>query len=451
MSYKEVIKKYGADKIFLLGLFVLSLLLAFWIISSRKSIVLSKPVEIPETGVSVRMPEGHGWGFEQVWGNNEDSLVLNSIYQPGSKSALIDANCIYRLASFRESGHQWLAGLGVDVNEIEYGNIQIIDGQLEWANIRDGENEAGMLAATMPLENGRWLDLEILYVGWEEQLAKDALNKIASSIVVEKNDLLEKGITAVNRIKATGLNEMLSEHSEPDCYLIKDSNRRNVGYAVEAVLKQVNGDSNETYAASFAYLTSPYLWESASMFKSHSNLSEYLWESQTERRRTAIIRKGNLPIQGPTEIVRTHTTLTAGEGGALTVNRLKNESVQFKTRLSDAAVPGAVGEAVYIEMINSGVEKLIVDVVFENGKVVPTVVTVQKDEPVGYIVKMKYLGSNDEEETHLDDNMRVTKKILRQNIVLTLEPVETEELVRLFPERADFILQRIATMQQGKL
>lgn len=450
MSYKEVIRKYGADKIFLLGLFALSLVLAFWIVSSRKSIVLSKPVEIPETGVSVRMPDGHGWISNENWQQSEDALVLNSIYQPGSKSALIDANCIYRLVSFRETGQQWLGSLGVDANEIEYGNIQTGEGELEWANIRGGQEQAGILAATMPLENGRWFDLEILYVGWEEQLAKEALNKIASSIVIEKNDLLDRGIAAVKRIKAAGLDKIINETNEPQCYLIKDTKNRDVGYSVEAVLKTAGGNGSEIHSASFAYLTSPYNLESASMFKSDADLGKFLWESETEQRKAVLLKRGNLVIQGPTEIIKANNTLTCEED-RLTINRLENENVRFEKRISEAAIPGAIGEAVYIEMINSGVEKLIADVIFENGKIVPVVLTVQKDEQNGHTVKMKYLGTNDEEETYLDENMRVTKKLLRQNIEFALEPAEVEELVRRFPERADFILQRIATMKQGKL
>ena len=54
------IRKIGGDKIALLGLFVVSLLIARFIVVSKSAILLLEPIPLTDTGLSVSMPDGNG-------------------------------------------------------------------------------------------------------------------------------------------------------------------------------------------------------------------------------------------------------------------------------------------------------------------------------------------------------------------------------------------------------
>jgi hypothetical protein len=54
------IRKIGGDKIALLGLFVVSLIIAHAIVVSKSAILLSEPITLADTGLSVSMPLGNG-------------------------------------------------------------------------------------------------------------------------------------------------------------------------------------------------------------------------------------------------------------------------------------------------------------------------------------------------------------------------------------------------------
>jgi hypothetical protein len=55
----------GYDKIALLGLFMLSLLLANSIVFFKARISFSDPIRLSKTGLSVSMPSGHNWQSEK--------------------------------------------------------------------------------------------------------------------------------------------------------------------------------------------------------------------------------------------------------------------------------------------------------------------------------------------------------------------------------------------------
>ena len=64
---------------------------------------------------------------------------------------------------------------------------------------------------------------------------------------------------------------------------------------------------------------------------------------------------------------------------------------------------------------------------------------------------MEYIGSDEVNEVYLDSGMHVVRKVLKQAGILTLEPTSLEDLEHQFPERADYILQRVKSIRQGKL
>jgi len=95
------IKKIGGDKIALLGLFVLSLLIARLIVASKSALILSEPIILAHAGLSVSMPSGNGWKSEKRWKYHENasSFSLSSSFAPGSGKPTAWAHCRYLLAA----------------------------------------------------------------------------------------------------------------------------------------------------------------------------------------------------------------------------------------------------------------------------------------------------------------------------------------------------------------
>lgn len=457
MNYDKQLKKYGTDKIFLLALFTLSLLLAYLIVRTKKNIVLGKPVEIPEAGLSVRLPNGNGWQCDDKWKHYEDILLLRSVFIPSPGLDTANIVCTYRLSSGRGSAHKWLEQYAahLDAANPEYGTQQTETVDLEWVYIQQAQHMANILAATTPLGHGRWLDIEITQMDTEDDLVQKVLEKTAKHIVIKENKLLERGIETVSRLKSMGLERAILQQGEPFYYLVKNSSQREIGFLVEMLIESVHTDKVEIQAAGFGYVTKPNRWELASLFKGNSSLEEYTWESETDRNRIIQIKTGPLTFRGQEENIRTSTRISVSDGNQISVHMLGAELKEFEARISEAAIPSAVIEAVYNHMVNENIDKIMVDIILNDGQVKPAVIRVKKapdgESQVRHIANIEYLGSNEMEEIHLDNKKQVVKKILRQDGILVLEPASLEDLVRRFPERADYIIQRSQTIKQDKL
>jgi len=78
MNEFEKEKKYGSDKIALLGFFVLAVLTAYIITALKSAVTLTDPIELGYTGLSVSMPNGNGWKSEQQWNYEQNTFVRRS-------------------------------------------------------------------------------------------------------------------------------------------------------------------------------------------------------------------------------------------------------------------------------------------------------------------------------------------------------------------------------------
>jgi hypothetical protein len=465
MSYERKLSKYGADKIFLLMVLALSLLLAYLIMLAKKTIVLGEPVEIPHSGLSIRLPSGNGWQSDNNWQHHEDELLLNSYLNPDSGHNLARVVCRYRLASFKESPRQWLEQYAkqYDAANPEYGTKQIEGTAIEWVYIKPAYHTSGELAATMGLGLGRRLDIEITQAGTEEEIVPELFEKITKHIVIKENKLLEKGIKAVNELKKTGLDKVILQKDEPSYYLVKDSGKQDVGFVVEIFLKSSNADGTKIEAAGFGYIKSPNRREKATLFKSNPGLDEFVWESETDVERSIAIKTGRLTVRCPRQNVRSSARIVAADGNEILINRSgpdfsepgSDVPGEFTVEISKAAIPNAILESLYTQMAGNKVDKVMVDVISSGGRVQPVVISITKppeNKPqVSYTVKIEYIGSAETEEIELDSKMQVVKEITRHNGILVIEPTSQEDLLHRFPERADDILQRSRAIKQGRL
>ncbi|MBN1796122.1 MAG: hypothetical protein JW804_05565 [Sedimentisphaerales bacterium] len=442
----ERIQKFGADKIFLFALFTLSLLLAWSIVKARSMVSVTEPIKLPFSGLSVQMPDKNGWVSDEKWEYLNNSFIISSTFAPNRvKQARVICN--YQLASSRESAMSWLEQIAAETGSqiTDSGTIHGFNAGIEWVYIERGQNYPSIIAATGELGYGRWLDINVVQTGTDKRYTQKVFEAVAASVSYEDNKLLKEGIEIVSRIKSAGLSRFMNFPDEPATYLIQNVAQGDVGFAIESIISSEDEEETEVQMQSFVYLKksliSPgkifiggnsYL-EEGNFFQSDNNLQEYVFNSQS-----------NLPSEN---------VVTVHDGNLADIQILEPKPQQYQQQLGLAVMPGAVVETVFKPMMTSDKNRILVDVLTSTGEVQPALISIKenvKDEDGNLfnLAEITYTGQDNFEKVYLDQNMQTVKKEIKQNnIQLLLIRSDIESLIHRFPERADFIVERIKTIK----
>jgi hypothetical protein len=205
-TYK--IRKKGADKITLLGLFVVSLLIARMIVVSRSAILLSEPIKLPRSGLSVSMPEGNGWKSDKQWRNYENGFSLRSSFALGTKNPTAEARCVYIPANKTIDPQSLFVQKAFDVE----GEIVKVDRitkdtlTFDWAYIENPKASIIFIFGTAKLSYDRRLDIEIRQIINDPEMAERAFKKIVQNLNFEENQLIETDAQTITQIRSKGIN-----------------------------------------------------------------------------------------------------------------------------------------------------------------------------------------------------------------------------------------------------
>ena len=189
------IRKIGGDKIALLGLFVVSLLIARIIVVSKSAILLSEPITLTDTGLSVSMPQGNGWKSEKQWSLHENGFSLRSIFALGSRNPSAEAHCRYikatettNLQGLFEYKAFEVKGEIVKVEQI-YNDTLTFD----WALIVNPKISLIFIFGTTKLSHNRRLDIEVQQIMNDPEMAERVFKKIITNLNFEDSQLLVSG------------------------------------------------------------------------------------------------------------------------------------------------------------------------------------------------------------------------------------------------------------------
>lgn len=201
-TYK--IRKIGGDKIALLGLFVVSLLIARVIVVSRSAILLSEPIQLPRSGLSVSMPEGNGWKSDKQWRYYENGFSLRSRFALGTKNPTAEARCVYIPATETTNPQSLFVQKAFDVK----GEIVKVDRitkdtlTFDWAYIENPEASLIFIFGTAKLSYNRRLDIEVWQITNDPEMAERAFKKIVQNLNFEENQLIETDTQNTTQIKS---------------------------------------------------------------------------------------------------------------------------------------------------------------------------------------------------------------------------------------------------------
>ena len=189
-TYK--IRKVGGDKIALLGLFIVSLLIARIIVVSKSAILLSEPIKLTQTGLSVSMPEGNGWKSDKQWRDYENGFSLRSRFALGTRNPTAEARCVYILATGTTDPQSLFEQKAFDAEGEIVKVDQITKGTLtfDWVHIENPKTSHIFIFGTAKLPNNRRLDIEVHQIMNDPYMAEQAFKKIVNSLNFEENQLV---------------------------------------------------------------------------------------------------------------------------------------------------------------------------------------------------------------------------------------------------------------------
>jgi hypothetical protein len=446
MSRTYETKKYGADKVAFLGLFILALLIARFIIASRSAIVLSEPIKLDYAGLSAVVPAGKGWRSEKQWKYKENAFTLSSLFQSGSGTAL--ARCRYFLLVTEVS-----SDVLFEQKASEIGGVIAKAGQtpisrpgsaftksaqsdapavIDWVQIVKPQTLSDMFLGIVQLPNNRRLDVEVYQTTGDIDLTEHVFELMAESLEFEDSPFWEAGSEIVSEIKNKGLDHFLVSHhpagpqntvpsdrqSRESFFLIKDARGSSIGFTMEVLTgdSSLQNDLEEEsvgsapsaqlniQGASLNYLRGRYDREQSSFFQSDNSFDEFAWKSRTSS------MDG---ISG--------TEIFLGEDGIMTVKAFDTRAEEKNYRIGPAAIPDALSELIFGPLLDSGYEKIFVDIIQSEGIILPVLVSKAErkdfaaEKDAAYVFTVEFLdGRGFSEWLYLDGHRRISKRLLRR-------------------------------------
>jgi len=433
-------KKMGGDKIALLGLFIAALLIARLIVAYKSGLLFSDPVRLSHTGLSVSMPNGNGWESDKQWKYQENIFTLSSFFPAGSSRPTARAHCRYVLGADTTTPLERFEqeAAKADATIMETSQTQTGTLTIDWAKVDKPEVFLCVFLGTARLPDNRQLDIEVHQIAGDDQMAEQVFKRIIEDLKFEDNQLLKSGTEVVAEIKSKGLGGFLDNQNRQDFFLIKDSRKHTIGFIMDVLVDSGPGALLNLRAGGLSYIRGLRPLEQGTSFQCSDDLSEFIYKSEISSRAG-----------------RSGMEIIAGKDNIMTMRKFGAEPDEKSYRLNPAAIPEVFLDQLLEQMLDGDKKAIIVDTVQADGKIVPTLISgievtkdISADEDAAHVFKLELLdGQGFSEQLHLNTRRQVYKRLVRQDNIYILERTNLEGIVREFPERAEYILQKNQTLK----
>ena len=222
----ETIKRYSLIEIVLLAVLALGLLTASLIVKRRAAVLLSDPLPLAGSGLSVRMPINPGWEYTSAWQyeESEGSMALIGQYR-GPGRGTIEAQWRYVLSTPPGSEQELLNQHAADTGVI-MSNIEAV-GQahpMTYARMlsKTAETTKAFYLGVMRLDYNRSLELLVKSSGFNTFYEEIIFKSLAKSIKYQVPQQLAQGHVLMDSFLQS---QSLSQEKAalPDeAFLIKD-------------------------------------------------------------------------------------------------------------------------------------------------------------------------------------------------------------------------------------
>ena len=423
------LKKFGADKIVFLGMFIISLFIAWLIVSINSTLVFSSPIELAHTGFSVCMPTGKDWQSDEKWQYEDNVFVLSSNFLVEQKLPAVAVTCRYFLTSQNINPRYWLDLQTQDLNNaiVEKGEIQKGNLTIHWSH---AEKPLTMYWASAELPNNRTIDIEVIQTTVEIDLAWKVFNQVLEKLKFSEDNPVKNGTEIVNQIKSKGIDTLIDDHSKQVCFLIEDSSGYNVGFTIDLLGMPSTDDQNEVRGASQLLFTGRNSQRQYTFFRGDKRLKTYTWQSQT------ISREG-----------RVDTQIILNQTGSINVTTQVNNYPRESNYINCYdIVPSILFELIISQFVRDNYNEAVVDVIESSGRVTPALISIEpvaEDEVnISSVIKLEFLDGRDYSQIlYLDEDDHLLKEVMNYEQVYKLEKTDINSIKQAFPGQADNIIQ----------
>lgn len=427
-------KRYPAAQAVFLGFFALALLIARFIVASRSEIILSGPITLGFSGLSISLPSGNGWQSAPRWSRDKNAFVLSGLFDIGS-GVDMQIDCRYFLADANASPAARLERKAAEMQGqiAEKGGIQTASGAIHWAHITRPVTTASMFFGTASLTKDRQFDVTVLQRSGDIKRARRTFDLIVQNLEFEGSKLFHAGSEIVREIKNTSVAYFLDNSNRQNYLLRRDAMGRPVGFTAEVIVDFGQDTELNIRASSLSYLQVRRLIEQeVTVFESDNSFDEFVWKSETS---------------GPAG--RSGTKLTSSRG--LMTVRHYGSTDEENYRLSEFAIPDILAETALIQMLFGNYRKIILDIVTSDGRIMPALISrIEAEEGAGYVFGLEFLNEPDTGRIYLDEQRYILKKIWKEKGT-TFERATIDEIASSFPEQADFLKYKKIMPEQNQL
>jgi hypothetical protein len=180
MSDASTIRKLGGDKIALLGLFVAALLTARLVVGLRSALVLSEPILLRGTGLSISVPMGNGWRSEGKWGARDD---LSSFLFLGGSQPTAWVICQYMATAETTTPRMRFEQEADEVDgDIEINEMRTDMLIFEWARVKGQKRLLTKFLGTAILPDNGQLNIEVMETTGDAEQAEQVFKSVVESV-----------------------------------------------------------------------------------------------------------------------------------------------------------------------------------------------------------------------------------------------------------------------------
>lgn len=362
--------KYGKEELALLLIFAIGLALSYMLVHIRGQIKLSPPIELRDSGLSMRIPLGSTWKSTGKWQFNpkENSFDLSSTLQLGNR---VEGKviCRYSLASepIPAPDRFSVDDMGPQTAITAEGQISIGQIDIYFQQISMGGSISDTYIAQADLPDGRVLEI-FIYAAADEKTAGIILRSLCDSIEFEHNQLLEKGRQFADHLKRQGAANLIRSETGKDgqrLYLFKKSvgSAENDDYEGFAI----NVFRNATESGGWVAISGETFYHagningvsSNSLYQISDNFDRMIWQTKLSSR--ASRNEETIEIE-------------FADDGSMRITQLSpaNEQTFWP---SQAAIPEILLDSAVRAFLDQGNDNILLDVVSSRGSILPTLLS----------------------------------------------------------------------------
>jgi len=427
-------KKYGADKIAFLGMFLIAILIAQLLVSMKSGLDFSEPIELEHTGLSISIPTGKGWEAAKEWKyvEKDDEYTLRSNYS--TYQGILDAavNCRYFLNTQNEKPKTLIESQTNDPNNIiaETKIIKKDNLEIYWANFKRPFN---IYLGVAELPNNRTITIEVVETSIGIEIAEKIFTTIIDNLNYNEDNLVETGLNFVKEIKNEGLGSQLNNFDSQSCFFIQDSNKSNIGFTIDFLANIKNDEQFTIRGASETFWSGRNPQERKTLFRCDNGLNKYIWQIRVNMRN-----------------FQTGATITLDESGVITfVNQTSGRSRQYLN--CSNVIPNTLLELLIKPAIQKNISDMVIDIIDSNGQISPTRLSIKpasSTEDYSHILTLQSLFSDESPETfYLNENNR----IIRADGNYNLDRTDIATIEKEFPGMSEYISEQMQILNSNSI